>query len=97
MGNQIQITNNLLSDPEVQQFIRLNRYQEKLWFTKEAFETLVRWMLNIELINCLTKFESMNYDLEEIFERYDIIQTWLKASIEAGYQVERLLEILKED
>ncbi len=93
----IQITNNLLSDPEVQQFIRLNRYQEKLWFTKEAFETLVRWMFIIELVNCLTKFESTKYDLEAIFERYEITQTWLKASIKAGYQVERLLEILKED
>ena len=40
-----------LVDPEVQQFIGVHRYGGVVWFNKEAFEDLVRWMFRLQVIH----------------------------------------------
>jgi hypothetical protein len=34
-----------LSDPDVQSYLSINRYEDVLWFNKERFDNLVRWLL----------------------------------------------------
>ncbi len=40
----------LLSQPDVQQFLNVNRYQGNLWFNKERFESLAWWLFAIAII-----------------------------------------------
>ena len=41
----------ILGRPDIQQFLKVNRYQEELWFNKERFESIVWWMFAIALID----------------------------------------------
>jgi Alpha amylase, catalytic domain len=34
----------LLADPDVQQYLRINRFRDILWFNKESFEQLLDWL-----------------------------------------------------
>jgi glycosidase len=89
--NPLAIMRIFLSDPEVQQYLRINRFQNVLWFNKEAFDELVRWLYIIALIDSLSKKEISG----EIILIFEITQTWLKAAEKSGFQIENLLEQLR--
>ena len=46
-----QLLEALLSDTEVQQLLRVNRYQDVLWFDKHAFDRLLWWMLTVAVVS----------------------------------------------
>jgi len=95
-GRSYRIFKNLLEDQEVQQFLQINRYQDVLWFNKEAFEKFVGWLYKIAVIDWITNITLGEKEIAEgLIERYKIIQGWLKARDKSGYQVEKLLEGLK--
>jgi hypothetical protein len=87
----------LLKDDEVQQFIGVNRYEDILWFNKEAFEEMLWWMM-------LTAALEIGFDplrpAKEIIrglERcWTMIQKLQEAKIKSGYQVEKLLSTLRK-
>ncbi|MBN1895256.1 alpha-amylase [bacterium] len=74
----------LLSDPGIQQFIRVNRYQDELWFNKEAFEELLNWLL------CIAAVESGSGEI--FIGSYRILQQFERAERKSGYRLEKLLE-----
>jgi hypothetical protein len=85
-----------LQDGEVQRFLHVNRYQDVLWFNKEAFEELLWWML-------LTASAAISADpalaphevAQQITACHDVV-THLQQSAQASeYRVERLLEITR--
>ena len=51
-----------LKDDEVQQFLQVNRYQDVLWFNKEAFEQLLWWMLLLAVV----KSNAYGHGIEEV-------------------------------
>ncbi len=77
-----------LRDSEVQRFLRVNRHRGVLWFNKEAFEQLLRWM---------RATAALTLDAEEERERLDRMARELeRAAEESGYQVEKLMQVVKE-
>ena len=39
-----------LKDPELQRYLKINRYQDILWFNREAFEELLWWLYTASLV-----------------------------------------------
>ncbi|MHA1168416.1 MAG: hypothetical protein ACTSRU_11380, partial [Candidatus Hodarchaeales archaeon] len=72
----------LFSDPEIHLFLRINRHNDVLWFNREAFRKLIKWLLIIEM----AKSESnISFFTESI-----------KIAADSGYRVEIFLDSLKE-
>lgn len=87
----------LLEDQEVQQFLQVNRYQDILWFNKEAFAIVVEWLFKIAFID-LTKNKMLSQKelRSQVTAKFEIIQSWRQAEDQSSYQVEKLLEGLKK-
>ncbi len=83
------ILKNLLGDPQVRQFLQVNRYQDVLWFNKEAFESLAGWLFAVGVMDSLMQEKVSVKSIEELFNS---IQALLEIEEESGYRVDRLLE-----
>ena len=95
-GLAYRIFKKLLEDQDVQQFLQINRYQDVLWFNKEAFEMLIGWLFEIAVIDCTTnKGLSDEETAALMLERYKFVKTAIKLEEEANYQVERFIESVK--
>ncbi len=85
-----------LGSQEVRSFLSVNRHRDVLWFNKEAFESMMWWMMTIGLIDQVSKPElSLTEAVEHLFDAYTLVQTILEAEKDSDYQVEKLLEGLK--
>ncbi len=72
-----------LSTEEIRTFLNVNRYHDKLWFNKEAFESMMWWMMTIALVTVVSDPEkSLTEAVEILFEAYSLIQELLDAEIE---------------
>jgi glycosidase len=81
------IVEALLKDSDGQQLLGVNRYQEVLWYTGEAFEELLHWLLLTAVIQ--------RVETAEVVKDYRIIRRLQGASRKAEHQVEKLLEAVK--
>lgn len=82
----------LLKDSEVQQFMQVNRYNDVLWFNREAFERLLGWLLLVALVKTGgDPLRPAAEVVESFLEYYTIIQKLHEAEQKSGYQVEKLL------
>ena len=80
-----------LSDDAIRRFLGVNRYQEKLWFNKEAFEELVWWMMLLAVFEALiVPGAGASLLTERVLQGYQIARRLLKAGKASGYLVERL-------
>ena len=100
-NNAYQMVLTLLEDHEVQQFLSVNRYQDIIWFNKEAFEYLI-WILYVASIIQITASSGLaslakkeEHLIERILKNYSTAQKILGAGKLSQYQVERLIAALK--
>ena len=84
-----------LMDEEVQRYIGFNRYQDVLWFNKEAYEQFLGWMGLVAAIKSIREGESTKVDSKELSVVYRLIHLLNQAGIDSGYRVENLLDVLK--
>lgn len=96
-GNQPVIFNlqSLFSDRAVQAYLGVNRYQDVLWFNKEAFEELIWWLYATAIINITASGEKVTpvKDVPKgILALYKDVQQIFEAESKSGCQVEKLLE-----
>jgi glycosidase len=85
-----------LSLDDIRNFIAVNRHQDKLWFNKESFESLLWWLTTTALIRLVADPEkSLTEDIEILMTAYDRIEALLIAEEDSEYQVVKLLEALK--
>ncbi|MEO7912816.1 MAG: alpha-amylase, partial [Roseiflexaceae bacterium] len=92
-----QLLEALLSDAEVQQILRVNRYQDVLWFDKHAFERLLWWMLAVAVVSISAGDRMATIDaVGTIGAAYRTIAQLRAAAEASGYQVEKLLAIAHE-
>lgn len=85
-----------LSKEVVRSFLKINRYRGKLWFNKEAFESMMWWMTVIGLIQLVSDPQvSLATAIEELFDAWELIRTILDAEEGSEYQLEKLLDGLK--
>ena len=87
------VLESLLKDGEVQQFLQINRYQDVLWFTGEAFDELQRGLFLTAVIQTIA--EPQRPVSDEILTHYSVIQDFQRAAQKAEYRVEKLLEGVK--
>jgi hypothetical protein len=81
------------SDPEVQQYLKVNRYQQLLWYSAELFDNFLKWMWLIAIIELLVKSkDDADEELKKLVDYYLIIK---KVSKTTNFQVIKLLDALK--
>jgi hypothetical protein len=90
------VLQELLKDDEVQQFLRINRYQGVLWFNKEAFEGLLRGLLLTATISTVAH-SPPSEAAPDVLVCYEVIQRLRQAGHQCGYQVEELLVMVQDD
>jgi hypothetical protein len=88
---------SLLEEEDVRQFLQINRYQNVLWFNKEAFEQLLGWLVAISVISLNSDPDMGITQLDdEIVNQYRVLQQLKKAQSKSDYQLEKLLEATKD-
>jgi glycosidase len=91
------VIESLLKDTEVQRFLQVNRYQEVLWFNKEAFDRLLWWMLVISAVASSADPSRPQTEVDgEIVGCYNIVHELQQAEEKSNYQIEKLLAAVKE-
>ncbi len=87
-----QVMADWLSDSEVRRFIGVNRYQEILWYNREAFQDFLWWMMLIAVLQAAADPRLSASDVvERTLTTHDIILRLLTASTLSDYQIEKLL------
>jgi len=87
------ILKQLFSDSDTQQYLDLNRYQDTLWFSAEAFSTFCDWFTLITIINRLIKRDESQK--ENIIEIIEIIEDWKNTAKKADYKVNKFLDLIE--
>ena len=83
-------------DGDVQQFLQVNRYHNVLWFNREAFDQMLGWTLTVAVIETAANpLCGADEVVEEIVGCYDVVQRLQQAEEASGYQVEKLLDLVK--
>lgn len=80
------LLNAWLEDEEARRFLQINRYNDTVWFNKEAFEALVGWMF-------AAAFVSLRQS-KEIVAVHQVVKALLKAERKSKYQIAKLLAVL---
>ena len=89
------VLESLLKDSEVQQFLKVNQYNDIWWFNKEAFEEMLWWLMMVAALTIGSDpLRPVNAVVAELERCYSMIQTWQKAEKKSEYQVEKLLEVV---
>ncbi len=87
-----QILGRWLQDEATQRFIGLHRFDGVLWFHKESFEELLRWMLLAAAVAAQAKPGSQGPEAARwLASRASALVALQCAADASGYQVERLL------
>jgi hypothetical protein len=92
------ILSSILSDSDALSYLGVNRYQDVLWFNKEAFEDLMWWLYVIgvvEISGASTDGDQAGVVGKLISSYYDEITALLSNAQASGYKLEKLLELLK--
>ena len=88
------IMKNWFADPEVQNFLRVNRYQEVLWYNREAFNDFIWWMAVLALCKHAADPATDSTSLTEVILHLKEITTELrKIDEKSGYKFDRLFEL----
>jgi hypothetical protein len=88
---------SLLRDNDVQEFLRINHYNDVWWYNKEAFEEMLWWLMMVAALTIGSdSLRSVNAVVEDIQRCYAMIQIWQKSGEKSEYQVEKLLERVRE-
>ncbi|MHA1670306.1 MAG: alpha-amylase family glycosyl hydrolase [Promethearchaeota archaeon] len=90
--DEISIINEFFKNPEVQQYLQFNRYQDILWFNAENFEVFTRWLSICAITNLLSKGDDLTKHIQILT---DILLNWRKTAKIAKYQVNSFLELLQ--
>ncbi|MBN1696790.1 MAG: alpha-amylase [Spirochaetales bacterium] len=84
----------LFQDEDVRNYLQVNRFEGILWFSKERFDSLLRWLFAVSCV------QSTLFDKSErvkiVTDNYRIIEKCLEAENESSFRVEKLLDVLDE-
>ncbi len=95
-GNPYRVLESLLKDGEVHQFLQINRYNDILWFNREAFDDLLRWLMLLAAVEIISDLQRpANQVAKDLEDCNGMIQRLSEAAKRSGYQVEKLLEALR--
>jgi len=84
-----------LKDTDFQRFLQINRYQDILWYNREAFEELLWWLNISSLVSSTREIQEAEEIIVAAEAHYAITRQLLAAQAVSGYQVEKLLAAVK--
>jgi hypothetical protein len=88
----------LMSKPEIQQYLLINRYQGVLWFNRERFEALNFWLFVINILEIGSDSSVSATTFVEEFLRMNKIFIKLENALSLSeFNIEKLLQILEKD
>ncbi len=90
------VMETLLHSGLIRDFLSINRYQDALWFNKESFEKLCRW-LRILLMYDVVQSDTTAAAVRQLEARNEILETFERAESESGFRVTALLDALKTE
>ncbi|MHA1331458.1 MAG: alpha-amylase family glycosyl hydrolase, partial [Candidatus Hodarchaeales archaeon] len=88
--------NTIIRDFEVQSFINVNRHNGILWFSKEQFELLAKYLCLSAMIKVVSKNGRQEEITKELHSIKSIYDTWIKSSRQSEYRLEKLVKIGEE-
>lgn len=98
---QKEVLRAMLSDTLVREYLGVNRHEGIWYYSKEAFEQLCSWLYTASYFSFFRKKKGIKYDpskMKGAIRRSIIMLTEAFAlSDQAGYQLEKLSESLKEE
>jgi len=95
-GSQSTIFEAWLNDDQIRSFLGVNRYQDILWYNKEAFESFIWYMHAIAWLSSLSDpTKDAAKHIEDMVRMHKIIKEMLKAGVNSECQVAILLDNLK--
>ncbi len=95
-GRAFRVMRRLFADEEVQQRLGVNRYQDVLWFNKEAFADLVRWLATAAAVEALAEpGRSVKEAARWLMAHMAVVERWLQAELRSDYQVQKLFANLE--
>lgn len=83
---------DILKDPDVCDYIHLNRHEGVLYFHKESFEELMYWLFVVSVIDLISKPTDKEIIPTGIVDRYEIVQVFIQAAKRSEYRLEDMLE-----
>jgi len=84
---------SLLREQATQAYLGINRYEDVLWFNKEAFDAMLWWLM---IGTVVTASINEEVDTDDIIEKQYALITALQEAKEASeYKVEKLLEAVE--
>ncbi len=89
------IVKKWLNDPELQSYIAVNRYQEKLWFNKERFEALIWWFFLVAMVELQSDSATKDSIWKECQRIFKIVRQIMELEQLSGYEVDKLIALLE--
>ncbi len=100
------ILRNWLRDEELQNFLGIHRYQDVLWYNKEAFEEMLWWMFVVGVVQIVADYDQQDREAPEsgnalpgaadaLLTCYEIIARFILAEKDSEYKIEKLLDAVK--
>src|SRR4030042_471319 len=92
------ILTSILADSDALSYLGVNRYQDILWFNKEAFEDLLWWLFIIgavEISALPNKDDQADEKAKNILRCYNEISSILINAQASGYKLEKFLDLVK--
>jgi hypothetical protein len=95
------ILEKLFRSDDFRQLLRVNQFDNVLWFNKEAFQAAARWLFAVAVFETIygaapvaqkPSAAKTQKTAEKILETYSIIEKWQKAEETSEYRVVKLLE-----
>lgn len=86
---------DILKDPNVQNYIHLNRHEGVLYFHKESFEELMYWLFVISTIDFIAR-STLDEGIipSGIVDRHEIVQDFIQAAEKSKYRMENMLKLV---
>jgi hypothetical protein len=87
-----------MSTPEIQQFLKVNRFEGQVWFDGDAMTRFEKMLSMLPIFDALRKPETESSRLVETMAgTHEILTRLHEVSMKSEYKLDRLLEAAAED
>ena len=89
--NPLPLMRKMLSDPEIHDFLKINNFQDILWFNAERYTILIRSLITILIITVIKENKDPFLLAKELKPLLLVYQAWNEGLSKSECQIERLL------
>ncbi len=84
-----------LADSDIQQYLKINRFEDVLWFNKDRFKSFVWWMVFLAVMSSVSRQRtSASLLVERLLLAHGMAQKLLQAADKSGFKIADLLKNL---